>query len=43
ELQASGYRVLTHKAVPCNDGGLSLGQAVIGREYLKGRYKGVVG
>jgi hydrogenase maturation protein HypF len=41
ELQASGYRVLCHAAVPCNDGGLSLGQAVIGREYLKGRYRGV--
>lgn len=42
ELQASGYRVLTHTAVPCNDGGISLGQAVIGREYLKGRYGGVI-
>lgn len=42
ELQASGYRVLTHSTVPCNDGGLSLGQAVIGREYLRGRYRGVI-
>ncbi|MBM3421893.1 MAG: carbamoyltransferase HypF [Chlorobi bacterium] len=41
ELQASGYRVLCHAAVPCNDGGLSLGQAVIGREYLRGKYGGV--
>ena len=28
-LDARGYRVLTHRLVPCNDGGLSLGQAVI--------------
>ncbi|MEA5593262.1 carbamoyltransferase HypF [Rivularia sp. UHCC 0363] len=28
-LQASGISVLTHSLVPCNDGGLSLGQAVI--------------
>ncbi len=28
-LQASGIKVLTHSLVPCNDGGLSLGQAVI--------------
>lgn len=41
ELQASGFRVLAHAEVPCNDGGLSLGQAVIGREYLRGRYRGV--
>ncbi|MBM3163569.1 MAG: carbamoyltransferase HypF [Chlorobi bacterium] len=41
ELQAGGYRVLSHTAVPCNDGGLSLGQAVVGREYLKGNCRGV--
>ena len=41
ELEATGYRVLTHSLVPSNDGGLSLGQAVIGREYLKGNYYGV--
>ncbi|MBV6626313.1 MAG: carbamoyltransferase HypF [Rivularia sp. (in: Bacteria)] len=28
-LQALGINVLTHSLVPCNDGGLSLGQAVI--------------
>jgi hydrogenase maturation protein HypF len=28
-LAGHGFRVLTHHAVPCNDGGISLGQAVI--------------
>ncbi len=41
ELHAAGYRVLTHTGVPCNDGGLSLGQAAIGRQYLEGKYRGV--
>ncbi|MGB8247949.1 MAG: carbamoyltransferase HypF [Chlorobium sp.] len=41
ELQGAGYRVLTHTGVPCNDGGLSLGQAAIGRQYLEGNYRGV--
>ncbi len=33
-LTKSGCDVLTHSLVPANDGGLSLGQAMIGREYL---------
>lgn len=28
-LEASGVSVLTHRHVPCNDGGISLGQAAI--------------
>jgi hydrogenase maturation protein HypF len=28
-LEGSGFQVLTHRQVPCNDGGVSLGQAVI--------------
>ncbi len=40
-LEKAGYRVLTHALVPSNDGGISLGQAVIGRSYLAGRYRGI--
>jgi hydrogenase maturation protein HypF len=28
-LETRGFTVLTHSRVPCNDGGISLGQAVI--------------
>jgi len=28
-LRQTGFKVLTHRLVPCNDGGVSLGQAVI--------------
>jgi hydrogenase maturation protein HypF len=28
-LQSAGFTVLTHRLVPCNDGGISLGQAVV--------------
>ncbi|UWX57205.1 carbamoyltransferase HypF [Chlorobaculum sp. MV4-Y] len=41
ELESDGYQVLIHAQVPTNDGGISLGQAAIGREFLRGAYIGV--
>jgi len=32
-LESAGLRVYTHHQVPCNDGGISLGQAVIANFY----------
>lgn len=37
ELKKAGFEVLTHKLIPCNDGGVSLGQAVIANFNVKGR------
>jgi len=34
-LKREGLRVLTHHLVPCNDGGVSLGQAVIANFAVK--------
>ena len=36
-LSRGGFQVLLHQELPCNDGCISLGQAVIGREALKKR------
>jgi len=33
-LEKEGFNVLTHRLVPCNDGGISLGQAVIANNQL---------
>jgi hydrogenase maturation protein HypF len=41
ELESNGFTLLIHAQVPANDGGISLGQAAIGREFLRGKYIGV--
>ena len=36
-LESLGFKVLTHRQVPCNDGGVSLGQAVIAHHAVQRR------
>jgi len=36
ELEKVGFEVLTHSKVPTNDGGVSLGQAVIADSVTRG-------
>ena len=35
KLEAAGFRVLTHRLIPPNDGGICLGQAVYAMERLR--------
>ncbi|HEM62429.1 MAG TPA: carbamoyltransferase HypF, partial [Chloroflexi bacterium] len=39
-LEEAGLEVLSHSQVPCNDGGVSLGQAVIASYWPEGRASG---
>ncbi len=34
KLETNGYKVFTHKQVPTNDGGIALGQVIIGQKFL---------
>jgi hydrogenase maturation protein HypF len=36
-LRASGLRCFTHGQAPCNDGGIALGQAIMGQALMEGR------
>jgi hydrogenase maturation protein HypF len=38
-LVNSGFQVYTHSSVPTNDGGIALGQAMIGRQYINNKKK----
>jgi hydrogenase maturation protein HypF len=38
-LERAGFEVLTHRLIPTNDGGISLGQAVCAGYKIKDRIK----